>query len=230
MQDAELWKRRKAHRFDATEGSEPFSVKLAAAEGWDKSFTRQVINEYRKFLYLSQVSPEQVTPSVAVDRAWHMHLTFTRDYWEVLCPEVLQADLHHEPCAGSEEMPRYEAQYRVTRDLYEQEFGAPPPPAIWPNPDHVPPKTWIYLLSGGPVVMLVGVALLNFDMTLLGIVLLLVGLCMLGAAFAVMPGRAARRGDGGGVWVGGCGAGGKGGASDGGAGGCGGGGCGGGGG
>ena len=75
----------------------------------------------------------QATPSVAVDRAWHMHLTFTRSYWEELCGKALGTMLHHEPCAGAEEMPRYEDQYAETLLAYAEEFGAAPPGDIWPG-------------------------------------------------------------------------------------------------
>ena len=131
MQDMALWNRIAAHQFDAATSSAPFSVKPAQAEGWSKAYTNMVIAEYRKFVYLTQVSDTQVTPSQAVDRAWHMHLTFTCDYWEVFCPQVLGQPLHHEPCAGEGEMPRYRAQFVATKALYLREFGGPPPIAVW---------------------------------------------------------------------------------------------------
>ncbi len=144
MQDIALWKRIAAHQFDAPTGSAPFSVKLAQAEGWSKAFTNRVIEEYRRFVYLTQVSDAQVTPSEAVDRAWHMHLTFTRDYWDVFCAEVLGKPLHHEPCAGAEDMPRYRAQYEQTKALYLREFGGPAPADVWAVP--IP---WRSIIAGG---------------------------------------------------------------------------------
>lgn len=130
MRNDELWARLQAHAFDGP-GSAPFSVKLARAEGWTPAYTARVIEEYRRFLYLTQISPRQVTPSQIVDAAWHMHLTFTRDYWEVLCPKVIGKPVHHQPCAGEEEMPRYRDQFAATKALYEAEFGAEPPVDIW---------------------------------------------------------------------------------------------------
>lgn len=131
MQDLALWQRIAAHPLDAPMGTAPYSVKLAQAEGWDKAYTMQVIEEYRRFVYLAQISPEQATPSAHVDRAWHMHLTFTRDYWEIFCPKVLGKALHHEPCMGEEDMPRYRRQYAATLALYQREFGGPPNPGVW---------------------------------------------------------------------------------------------------
>lgn len=131
MRDPALWDRLLAYRFDSDTGSEPFSVKLAAEEGWSPAYTARVIEEYRKFLYLTQVSDGQATPSQIVDRAWHLHLTFTNDYWKVLCAEVLRAELHHDPCAGAEDMPRYQAQFEATKALYREEFGSEPPGEVW---------------------------------------------------------------------------------------------------
>ena len=137
-----LWRAIKSHAFDDPEASEPFSVKLVRAEGWSPDFTERVIEEYRRFLYLTQVSERQVTPSETIDRAWHCHLTFTRDYWDVLCAEVLGQPLHHEPCKGQEEMPRYRQQFAETRRLYADEFGELPPEDVWgPGSERV--SAWI---------------------------------------------------------------------------------------
>ncbi|MEX3014461.1 hypothetical protein [Gymnodinialimonas hymeniacidonis] len=131
MRNPELWARLSAFEFDKGPGSAPYSVKLARAEGWSAHFTARVIEEYRRFLYLTQVSDRQVTPSQIVDAAWHMHLTFTRDYWEDLCPNVIGKPVHHQPCAGEEVMPRYRDQFAATKALYEAEFGEEPPADIW---------------------------------------------------------------------------------------------------
>ncbi len=131
MRHPELWARLEGYSFDTGTGSAPFSVKLARAEGWSAAFTARVIGEYRRFLYLTQVSDRQVTPSQIVDAAWHMHLTFTRDYWDDLCLNVIGTPVHHQPCAGDEEMPRYRNQFAATKALYEAEFGHEPPVEIW---------------------------------------------------------------------------------------------------
>ena len=133
MQDRALWKRLLEYRFDAPGASMPFSRKLAKEEGWSASRAAKVIEEYRKFLYLSQVSPGQASPSVAVDRAWHLHLTYTQDYWGDLCDNVLNKPLHHHPSNGAEEDGRFVDQYRQTRALYKTEFGRPPPKDVWPD-------------------------------------------------------------------------------------------------
>jgi len=76
----------------------------------------------------------EVTPSDAVDQAWHLHLTYSRDYWQTFCPEVLRADLHHGPTRGGPvERERYYRQYAGTLTFYEAAFGEPPPTDIWPG-------------------------------------------------------------------------------------------------
>lgn len=147
MRNDELWTRLQAHAVDGP-GSAPFSVKLARAQGWSQAFTARVIEEYRRFLYLTQISPRQVTPSHIVDAAWHVHLTYTRDYWDVLCPHVIGAPVHHQPCAGEEEMPRYRLQFAATCALYEAEFGAEPPADIW-GTDPVPRRRFAASEVGG---------------------------------------------------------------------------------
>lgn len=211
MQDPALWQRLQAHRFDAPGATQPFSVKLALAESWDAEFTAHVIEEYRKFLYLTQVAEAQVTPSIVVDRAWHMHLTFTRDYWEQLCPHVLGRPLHHEPCSGPEEMPRYNRQFDETRALYVAEFGMQPPPEIWGG--RAKRKKPARTMAGvGLCGVSAGAVLLFMDASVavaIGAVLVCVIVIVFDARRRARPARRDRR-DGGGApgTAGGCGGGG----------------------
>ena len=74
-----------------------------------------------------------VTPSDAVDQAWHLHLCYTRDYWQRFCPDVLGRDLHHGPTAGGRiEEHRYFDQYAATLASYESVFGEAAPVDLWP--------------------------------------------------------------------------------------------------
>ncbi|MFD1733046.1 hypothetical protein ACFSC4_21000 [Deinococcus malanensis] len=63
----------------------------------------EVLGEYRRFLHLSTLGP--VSPSHLVDEAWHLHLTYTQDYWERL-PQVLGRALHHNPASSPEDAVR----------------------------------------------------------------------------------------------------------------------------
>ncbi|WP_421854660.1 glycine-rich domain-containing protein [Novosphingobium sp.] len=110
-----------------------FVQRLARENGWTDAHAARVFEEYRRFLYLAVTAPHPVTPSDAVDQAWHLHLTYTRDYWERLCPEVLGRALHHGPTMGGRaEGERFFEQYALTLRSYEAAFG-PAPADIWPD-------------------------------------------------------------------------------------------------
>jgi hypothetical protein len=104
--------------------------KLATEQGWSEAFCHQALGEYRRFVYLACVSPAPVSPSRVVDAVWHLHLTFSRDYWQVFCPRVLEHPLHHDPGEASEQ-PRMQAQYGATLALYRGEFDVSPPRPVW---------------------------------------------------------------------------------------------------
>jgi hypothetical protein len=75
-----------------------------------------------------------MTPSEAVDQAWHLQPTYTRSYWNDLCGRVLGHPLHHNPTQGGpEEEQRYREQYAATLEAYRAFFGKPPPADIWPD-------------------------------------------------------------------------------------------------
>ncbi len=128
-----LWQRLAAHTIGPDDASLSFAARLARESRWDAAHAERVIGEYRRFCYLAMTAGEEVTPSDAVDQAWHLHLTYSRDYWQVFCPEVLGADLHHGPTrGGTPERERFYRQYAATLAAYEAAFGEAPPPDIWP--------------------------------------------------------------------------------------------------
>lgn len=111
-----------------------FAARLARENGWSGHQAERVILEYKRFCFLAVTSGHQVTPSDAVDQVWHLHLTFTHDYWERFCPDVLGQPLHHGPTAGGNaEQHRFFEQYAATLASYERTFGVSPPPDLWPN-------------------------------------------------------------------------------------------------
>ena len=110
-----------------------FPDRLARENDWTPAFAKRVIHEYKRFCFLAMTAGHQVTPSDQVDQAWHLHLTYSRDYWDRFCPDVLGQSLHHGPTEGGErERTRYYGQYADTLAAYEAAFGEAPPPDIWP--------------------------------------------------------------------------------------------------
>jgi hypothetical protein len=135
LSDSDLWCALQALTIGPGEAALPFAARLARDNGWTAAFADRTIEEYRRFLYLCSVAGRPVTPSDQVDQAWHLHLTYTRSYWDDLCGRVLGRPLHHGPtCGGPDERRKYDTQYRQTLELYESEFGEPPPADIWPDP------------------------------------------------------------------------------------------------
>ena len=112
-----------------------FSRRLGRENAWGRNYSERIIVEYRKFIFLAYTSGGEVTPSDAVDQAWHLHLSYTDSYWNDLCRETLGKKIHHNPTlGGSEQQQIFSDQYLYTLTLYEDIFKEKPPTDIWPNP------------------------------------------------------------------------------------------------
>jgi hypothetical protein len=132
--DDPLWHRLAAHVIGPPDAALTFADRLARENRWSADHAARVIREYKRFCYLACTTGQEVTPSDSVDQAWHLHLAYTRDYWTVFCPQVLHAALHHGPTAGTQpDRTRFYTQYAATLKAYEDAFGEPPPPEIWPD-------------------------------------------------------------------------------------------------
>ncbi|ASC70583.1 hypothetical protein XM38_015230 [Halomicronema hongdechloris C2206] len=119
---------------DDPSASFPFSAKLAWEYQWSEIYTYRAIQEYKKFMFLATISDIDLSPSTVVDRVWHLHLLYTRSYWDEFCGKVLNKPLHHFPGSGGvDEGLKYYHQYCRTVDMYFNYFGAPPND-IWNRP------------------------------------------------------------------------------------------------
>lgn len=131
--DTPLWHALEEYEIGPSDAELSFAARLARENLWSREFAERVIDEYKRFCFLAVIAGHEVTPSDAVDQAWHLHLSYSRDYWERFCPEVLGMPLHHGPTAGGgAERDRYFEQYASTLKSYEAVFG-PPPEDIWPD-------------------------------------------------------------------------------------------------
>lgn len=121
---------------DAGNVSLSFAQRLARENEWSLDYANRVILEYKRFVFLACTAGRAVTPSEQVDQAWHLHLTYTRSYWDRFCGQVLGRPLHHDPTRGGEDEDRkYREQYERTLQTYEAVFGEPVPADIWPSVD-----------------------------------------------------------------------------------------------
>ncbi len=129
-----LWSRLCHFSPDHPDAAFPFSKKLAKEERWTESFTKKAIEEYKKFVYLCCALPHGASPSETVDKVWHLHLTYTENYWEEFCPDILQRKLHHHPSnGGKNENDKHKNWFEETLRSYQEVFGEMPPEDIWLN-------------------------------------------------------------------------------------------------
>lgn len=130
-----LWQRVKSYSLDDPTAVRSFAGRLADEHGWTLRFAKLAIEEYRRFVFLAVAAGHSVSPSETVDEVWHLHLLYSRAYWDDFCPNVLLRPLHHFPSTGT---PADDAKhvdwYARTREGYVKYFG-PPPDDIWPSPE-----------------------------------------------------------------------------------------------
>jgi hypothetical protein len=130
----ELFNKLSNWQVDSIDTALPFSRRLARENNWTHTYARHVTEEYKKFIFLAIHAGHPVTPSDAVDQAWHLHLTYTKSYWEDLCDGILAQKLHHNPTKGGKlEDAKFENSYNRTLASYQRFFGHFPPSHIWPS-------------------------------------------------------------------------------------------------
>lgn len=133
-EQAEIYRRIETYPLDDPGAAQPFSARLARENGWSQPYVGRVIAEYKRFVFLAMVAGHTVTPSEQVDQAWHLHITYTRTYWNEFCGEVLGRPLHHDPTkGGTDERDKHYDLYNWTLDSYRAIFGEEPPADIWPD-------------------------------------------------------------------------------------------------
>lgn len=128
-----LWQRLAAFSIDEAGDKLTFSQRLARENAWSRDYALGAIEQYRRFVFLAVVAGHHVTPSDQVDQVWHLHLSYTRSYWDELCGEVIGQPLHHGPTrGGADEGRKFGDWYGKTLDSYERHFGEKPPQQFWP--------------------------------------------------------------------------------------------------
>jgi hypothetical protein len=107
---------------------EPIKMKLMhvqSGEGWSQEKADAVEKEYRRFLCLMKMYPDEDTaPLVDVDTFWHYHILDTMKY-AADCERVFGYFLHHYPYVGmgaDDEQFRLDSGQRMA-ELYEATFG-----------------------------------------------------------------------------------------------------------
>ena len=128
-----MWVRIREFELDDPGVRFPFSRRLARENRWSPDYASRAIEEYRRFCYVAMRGGHPVTPSEDVDQVWHLHMIYTRSYWDGFCGEVLRRPFHHGPTrGGAEDQAKFRDWYQATLDSYRQLFGVRPPADIWP--------------------------------------------------------------------------------------------------
>ncbi|MGJ3245025.1 MAG: glycine-rich domain-containing protein [Elainellaceae cyanobacterium] len=136
FQQTDLYARIQTFSLDQLGAPLSFSKRLARDNGWSLAYAQRVIEEYKKFVFLAVAADHPVTPSDQVDQVWHLHLSYTRSYWEEFCPHVLQLPLHHDPTYGGDaESQKFGDWYSNTLESYKRFFGHAAPTDIWSAPE-----------------------------------------------------------------------------------------------
>lgn len=132
----ELLRKLEQFQLDSPEASLPFSARLARENNWTPAYAQRVIAEYKRFAFLAVAAGHPVSPSEDVDQVWHLHLTYSENYWKVFCPEILGQPFHHHPTRGGEaESAKFDDWYARTLESYKAFFNEAPPVDIWPSPE-----------------------------------------------------------------------------------------------
>lgn len=127
-----LWQKIQDFQLDDPKAKLTFSQRLARENAWSLKYTQEVIEEYKKFMFLLCVCAHPVTPSDQIDQVWHLHLIYTQNYWEDFCDGVLGKKVHHGPTKGGlQENKKYTNLYELTQEAYHKYFEAMPPKEIW---------------------------------------------------------------------------------------------------
>lgn len=95
---------------------------------------QRTLEEALKFLDIAAGTIEPVTPSAAVDVAWHHFILFTRDYMDY-CATHLGRFIHHvpdDPADDADDTGAAHEGYLRTRQLVADRFGESDP-TIWPD-------------------------------------------------------------------------------------------------
>lgn len=116
---------------------EPIMVKAMDVEegfGWSLSKTKLIGQEYKKFLALCLLYPDDpIVPSSLVDDFWHLHILDTQKYAED-CQQFLGYFLHHFPyfgMRGEDDLNNLKIAWKNTLDYYKASFNTLPNSEIW---------------------------------------------------------------------------------------------------
>lgn len=116
--------------------SELFNA-IRLSEFWDRKYAKALVEEYRRFLYLAEISKGDAVASQDIITAVTLHREHLPDDWEEL-RQKLGPENHaaYDQVESGRESATLE-RYRHTLNLYRQEFNADPPTDVWPRAERI---------------------------------------------------------------------------------------------
>ena len=130
----ELWKKLQSYQLDNPTHAIAISKKLSQENHWDPDYTKRVMDEYKKFVFLAMTAGHLVVPSDEIDQVWHIHMLYSQEYWKNFCPQILGREFHHGPSTGGkQEDTKHNNWYKKTKETYKEVFGQTVPDDIWPS-------------------------------------------------------------------------------------------------
>lgn len=128
-----LWEQIDSFELDDPSASFSFSDRLARENDWSLEFALRAIVEYKKFVFLVNITQTPLTPSDEIDQVWHLHLLYTESYWLEMCEGILGRQMHHGPTKGAVQQMYFGNLYEKTLEFYTEIFGSDPPLDLWPS-------------------------------------------------------------------------------------------------
>ena len=101
--------------------------KISKAAGIEESEVLPLFIELLRFMQLTRIAAERLSPSHIVDLAWHEFILFTK-YYAAFCHEQFCNFVHHHP-GGKENENRL--CFKKTHYWYQQIFDEAPPERFW---------------------------------------------------------------------------------------------------
>lgn len=124
-----LWLKLNFLDFGAQAASNPFMAMLGQQFGWPNPYAGQVMEEYRRFLFLAMRAGHPVTPPAIIEKVWNLHVQTAQDYWEKLGALIAERPIAEG--IGASAASAMADQYQKTLASYARIFGAEPPADIW---------------------------------------------------------------------------------------------------
>lgn len=116
-----------AMNFDEPEAAVPLSERIALETGLDRATVERGIAEYKKFVYVAvayNIAP--LMPPLA-DKIWRTHITYTHHYWNYMCTEVIEHELHYRRTSELDAREPDVDHRELTEEAYFESFGEAPP-------------------------------------------------------------------------------------------------------